>query len=47
MGFAKFTVTSIRDTVIDYTEPFWFEHAVIAMKKPTANNLLLYLAPLR
>ena len=44
-GLGKFTVTDIRDTVIDYTSPFWHEPALIVMKKPVSDALLLYLGP--
>ena len=44
---AKFTVTEIRDTVIDFTTPFWHEPAVIVMKKPDDENLYTYLGPFR
>ena len=43
----KFTVTKIRDTVVDYTSPFWYESALIVMKEPTSDGLLLYLGPFR
>ncbi|KAI0233282.1 Glutamate receptor ionotropic, delta-2 [Lamellibrachia satsuma] len=44
-GLGKFTVTDIRDTVVDYTSPFWYEPALIVMKKPVSDALLLYLGP--
>ncbi len=44
---AKFTITAIRDTVIDYTAPFWYEPAVIVMKQPEENSLLVYLGPFK
>ena len=42
---AKFTVTSLRDTVIDYTVPFWHEPAVMVMRKPEENSMVIYLGP--
>ena len=44
---AKFTVTEIRDTVIDFATPFWHEPAVIVMKKPQDEHLYSYLGPFR
>ena len=46
-GLAKFTVTSIRDQVIDYTTPFWHEPAVIVMKKPEGESMFVYFGPFR
>ena len=34
----KFTRTSLRDTVIDYTTPFIYESAVMAMRKPETGG---------
>ena len=47
MDFAvgKFTITQIRDSVIDYTDPYWHEAAVIVMRKPSEDHLLIYLGP--
>jgi len=46
-ALGKFTITNIRDTVVDYTAPFWHESALIVMKKPSQDALLLYLGPFR
>ena len=44
---AKFTVTSQRDEVIDYSWPFWQEPAVIVMDKPFEEKVFTYLGPFR
>lgn len=46
-ALGKFTITNIRDTVVDYTAPFWHESAQIVMKKPSNDALFLYLGPFR
>ena len=43
---AKFTITQIRDSVVDYTVPFWHESAVMVMRMPEENSLLVYLGPI-
>ena len=44
---AKFTITSSRDAVIDYSWPFWQEPAVIVMNKPFEEKVFTYLGPFR
>lgn len=49
MDFAvgKFTISEDRDSVIDYTVPFWYEPAVIVQKKPSPQSLFIYTRPFR
>ena len=46
-ALGKFTVTDNRDSVIDYTAPYWHESGQILMMKPAARGLLLYSGPFR
>jgi hypothetical protein len=46
-ALGKFTITSIRDEVIDYTNPFWYEPAVIVQKRPSPNAMYTYVGPFR
>ena len=44
-AFAKFTITAIRDTVVDFGSPFWYEPTVIVMSKPKEDSLWIYAGP--
>lgn len=38
MALGKFRVTSLRDSVIDYTYPFTFEPAAMVMRRPDSSG---------
>ena len=44
---AKFTITRLREAVIDFTVPFWHESCVMVMRKPDEKSSLIYLGPFR
>ena len=39
LALGKFRMTSSRDSVIDFTEPFMYETAGMAMKRPTTSGV--------
>ncbi|CAD5111301.1 DgyrCDS619 [Dimorphilus gyrociliatus] len=41
----KFTIGEARDTVIDFTKPFWQEDSVMVMKLPEPDNSTFFLTP--
>ncbi|KAK2152669.1 hypothetical protein LSH36_322g05030 [Paralvinella palmiformis] len=46
-AIAKFTITRLRESVIDFTVPFWHEPCVMVMRKPDEKSSLIYLGPFR